>query len=235
MNMEKRLETMMSGLPERERWRMVQSAIDLRLDWPDAAIRRLDARMQGLLFLQDHIRNAPARIAFVRDRRNMAYLRDAAGSRNVCMSDAEFGELVEENDSETLAGFGRCEAMQPHHLLYIEHQLDRLPHRQPALASAYDVRITARKVLETTGATREVALLRLARAALCGPGAATPAVQRRIFSSIVHPASEPRSLWRAYLNLSALEPAALTELLEGARGSSSLPPRTSRNNAPSVH
>ena len=165
MNIQKRLE-MMNGLPERERWRMLQSAIDLRLDWSDTTINRLDSRMQGLLFLQDHVRNGPARIAFVRDKRNMAYLRDAAGSRNVTMSDAEFDALVEENDSETLAGFGRCEAMQPHHLLYIEHQLERLPHRQPALASAYDVKITVRKVLESTGVTREVALLRLARAAL---------------------------------------------------------------------
>ena len=79
MNIQKRLE-MMNGLPERERWRMLQSAIDLRLDWSDTTINRLDSRMQGLLFLQDHVRNGPARIAFVRDKRNMAYLRDAAGS-----------------------------------------------------------------------------------------------------------------------------------------------------------
>ena len=234
MNIQKRLE-MMNGLPERERWRMLQSAIDLRLDWSDTTINRLDSRMQGLLFLQDHVRNGPARIAFVRDKRNMAYLRDAAGSRNVTMSDAEFDALVEENDSETLAAFGRCEAMQPHHLLYIEHQLERQPHRQPALASAYDVKITVRKVLESTGVTREVALLRLARAALSGHGAASPEIQRRIFSAVVHPASEPRAVWRAYLNLAALDPATLTELLEASRRSSGRPPGTSRQGGAPVH
>lgn len=234
MNLQKRLQ-MMSGLPERERWHMLQSAIDLRLDWSDATIARLDSRMQGLLFLQDHVGNQAARVAFVRDKRNMAYLRDAAGSRNVCMGDAEFDGLVEDNDSETLAAFGRCEAMQPHHLLYIEHQLERLPHRQPALASAYDVKITARKVLESTGVTREVALLRLARAALSGPEGASPQLQRRIFSSVVHPASEPRALWRAYLNLAALAPATLTELLEASRMSSARPHRTSRYGGALVH
>jgi len=235
MNTPSRFETMMNGLPERERWRMLQSAIDRRLDWTDEVIGRLDSRMQGLLFLQDHVRNSAARIAFVRDRRNMSYLRDAAGSRNVCMSDAEFDQLVEENDSETLAGFGRCTAMQPHHLLYIEHQLERLPHRQPALASAYDVKITARKVLEAIGVTREVALFRLARAALCGPGRASPQLQRRIFSSVVHPASEPRALWRAYLNLAALDPATLTELLAASRMSNDRPAGTSRAHAARVH
>ena len=235
MNTQTRLEIMMNGLPERERWRMLQDTIDRRMDWPDETIGRLDTRMQGLLFLQEHVGNVAARIAFVRDRNNMAYLRDAAGSRNVCMSDAEFDELVEENDSETLAAFGRCVAMQPHHLLYIEHQLDRLPHRQAALASAYDVKITARKVLETTGVTREVALLRLARAALSGPDGANSEIQRRIFSSVVHPASEPRALWRAYLNLAALDPATLTELLDASRGSSDRPVRASRPGSPPVH
>ena len=235
MNSQTRFETIMNGQPERERWRMLQSAIDRRVDWTDEAIARLDTRMQGLLFLQDHVGNSAARIAFVRDRRNMSYLRDAAGSRNVRMSDAQFNELVEENDSETLAAFGRCATMQPHHLLYIELRLERLPHRQPALASAYDVKITARKVLEATGVTREVALFRLARAALSGPGRASPQLQRRIFSSVVHPASEPRSVWRAYLNLAALDPATLTELLEASRMSSDRPVGTSRQRAVFVH
>jgi hypothetical protein len=235
MNDQTRFETRMSGLPERERWLMLQSAIDRRLEWPDEVIGRLDTRMQGLLFLQDHVRNPAARIAFARDRRNMAYLRDAAGSRNVRMTDAEFNGLVEENDPATLAAFGRCEAMQPHHLLYIEHLLEHHPHRQPALASAYDVKITARKVLEATGVTREVALLRLARAALGGPGGLSPQIQRRIFSSVVQPAGEPRALWRAYLNLAALDHATLTELLEASRGSSSRPAGTSPLGEPAVH
>lgn len=235
MKSQTRFETMMNGASERERWRMLQDAIDRRDDWPDETIGRLDTRMQGLLFLQDHIGNHAARVAFVRDRSNMAYLRDAAGSRNVRLSDAEFDGLVEADDSETLAGFGRCTAMHPHHLLYIEHHLERRPHRQPALASAYDVKITARKVLESTGVTREVALLRLAQAALSGAGRANPQLQRRIFSSVIHPADEPRALWRAYLNLAALDRETLTELLEASRGSSIRPAGTSPQSREPIH
>ena len=90
-------------------------------------------------------------------------------------------------------------------------------------------------MLETTGVTREFALLSLARAALSGPDGANSEIQRRIFSSVVHPASEPRALWRAYLNLAALDPATLTELLDASRGSSDRPVRTSRPGSPPVH
>lgn len=230
-----RPDVMMNGLPERERWRMLQNAIDQRLDWSDDAVQRLDARMQGLLFLQEHVQNRAARIAFARSPANMTYLRDAAGRRNVWMSDAEFDALVEENDAETLACFARCEAMHPHHLLYIEHLLEARPHRRPELASAYEAQITARKVLEKRGVTREVGLIRLARAALGGPGGVSPQLQRRVFSAVVHPADEPRALWRAYLNLAALDEAVLAELLDAARGSSDRPVRTSRAADRAVH
>jgi hypothetical protein len=191
--------------------------------------------MQGLLFLQDHVTNREARIAFARSPRNMPYLRDAAGSRNVWMSDAEFDGLVEQDDAEALASFGRCEAMYPHHLMYIEHRLEASPHRQPALAAAYDVKITLRKVVEAKGVTRELALMRLADAALGGSGGVSPQLQRRVFSAVVHPADEPRALWRAYLNLAALDRATLTELLEASRTSSDRPVRTSRPAALPVH
>ena len=230
-----RPDVIMNGLPERERWRMLQNAIDQRVEWSDDAVQRLDVRMQGLLFLQEHVHNRAARIAFARSPDNMAYLRDAAGRRNVWMSDAEFDVLVEENDAETLASFARCEAMHPHHLLYIEHLLAARPHRRPELATAYEARITARKVLEQRGATREVGLIRLARAALGGPDGVSPQLQRRVFSAVVHPADEPRALWRAYLNLAALDEAVLAELLEAARGSSDRPVRTSRAADRAVH
>lgn len=236
--MEHRLDVMMSRLPEREQWRMLQNAIDLRLDWRDETVTRLDARMQGLLFLQDHVRNRRARIAFARDSGNMPFLRDAAGSRNVWMSDAEFDGLVEENDAETLACFARCEAMQPHHLLYIAHRLEAGPHRQPELATAYDARITLQKVLEAKGPTRELGLLRLARAALGGPAGAagiSPQIQRRVFRAVVNGADEPRALWRAYLNLASLDEHVLAEVLEASLGSSDRPLRTSPRRGAPVH
>jgi hypothetical protein len=232
---EERLDQMMRRLPERDRWRLLQDAIDRRLDWPDAAVRRLDARMQGLLFLQDHVRNREARIAFARSPDNMLYLREAAGSRNVWMSDAEFDELVEENDPETLACFARCEAMAAHHLIYIGHLLAARPHLKPGLGTTHDASITARKVLEVKGVSREVALMRLARAALGGAGGVSPQLQRRVFSAIVHAAGDPRALWRAYLNLATVDDANLRGLLEAALGSSDGPVWTSRSEAGSVH
>ncbi len=230
-----RPDVIMNGLPERERWRMLQSAIDQRVEWSDESVLRLDARMQGLLFLQEYVQNRAARIAFARSPANMPYLRDAAGRRNVWMSDAEFDLLVEQNDAETLACFGRGEAMRAHHLMYIEHVLAARPHRRPELATAEDARITTSQVLEKRGVTREVALMRLARAALGGRGHVSPQLQRRVFSAVVHPADEPRALWRAYLNLAALDEATLTELLEAARGSSDRPFRTSPAAMRAVH
>ena len=200
-----RLEVMISRLPEQQGWKLLQNAIDSRVELDDQTVRNLDSRMQGLLFLQDHITNRKARIEFARSKEHMPYLREAAGSRNVWMTDQEFTELVEQNDSETLACFARSEQMRPHHLLYIEYKLAVNPHREESLATAYDAMIAAKKAIEAKGSTGEVALIRLAKAALEGSADVETLIYSRAPGAVSVANGDPRALWRAYMNLRRLD------------------------------
>ena len=132
----------------------------------------LDNRMQGYLFLQEHVENRRARIDFARDVANMAFLRDAAGGKNVWMVDDEFAELVHQDDAVTLAVFGRSEKMQLHHLAFIAYKLSIDPHGHEMLADSYDVEITEKKALEITGWVPPLAPdeTRHARSRSCWPG-----------------------------------------------------------------
>ena len=174
-------------LPEQELWRLLQDLIASEVELANGAIAQLDDRMQGFLFLQEYVTNREARIEFARSPEHMPYLRDAAGCRNVWMSDEEFAELVSQDDSATLACFARSEQMKPHHLAYIEYKLAAHPHRQETLATSYDASITLKKALECQGDSRAMTLFRQAREA-AGSNA------------------DPRTLWCAYLDLSTSRP-----------------------------
>ena len=107
MNMETGLQTLTGAVPEQEKWRMLQDVIAAETELDDETIGRLNSHMQGFLFLQEYIGNRKARIAFARSPVHMSYLRDAAGSRNVWMNDAEFNELID----DVLALLGRQRAV----------------------------------------------------------------------------------------------------------------------------
>lgn len=235
MNANTNFDVLFTQLPEQELWRLLQDVVASGVELSDGTIGRLDPRMQGFLFLQEYIDNREARIAFARSPGHMAYMRDAAGSRNVWMTDAEFTELVNENDSETLACFARSEKMKPHHLLYIEYKLARNPHSQDLLASAYDAMITTKKSLELHGNTREMALIRLAKAALEGSPDLETAMNGRIPGAVVRSPNDPGALWRAYLNLKNLDEGTLRELLETAGLSTGRPVRASGAEGESIH
>lgn len=230
-----RLEVMISRLPEQERWKLLQNAIDSKVELDDRTVLRLDSRMQGLLFLQDHITNRKARIEFARSKKHMPYLREAAGSRNVWMTDQEFTELVEQNDSETLACFARSEQMRPHHLLYIEYKLAVDPHRQDSLATTYDAMISAKKAIEAKGSAGEVALIRLAKAALEGSADVETLIYSRAPGAVSVANGDPRALWRAYLNLRSLDRETLIDLLKDAGESTAGPIMTSQFSPRAVH
>lgn len=235
MNKETARQAFSGNLQEQQMWRALQDIVSSGSEIDDHIVRQLDSRMQGYLFLQENVNNREARIAFARCPRNMPYLRDAAGSRNVWMSDTEFSELVEEDSSETLACFARSEQMAPHQLMYIEHKLSRNPHRKTELATADDALITARKVLSQRGGGRGLALMRLAKAALEGSAEVGTQLAQRLRRSVVVPPGDPRALWRAYLNLKALDGETLRSLLEAADMSSQRPEMTSGPGARSVH
>ena len=229
------LDALVRELPEQELWSLLQDISGREIGLSDETIRQLDDRMQGFLFLQDHVVARTARIDFARSPRHMSYLRDAAGSRNVWMSDQEFSLLVAEDDPATLACFARSEEMQPHHLMYIGHKLALHPHRDELLATSDDARITFKKVLEARGNTRELALMRLAMAALQGYADLDSVVERRIPGAIVDSNGDPRSLWRAYVNLQNQDESTLRELLEAAQVSTSRPVGTSGTGGGSIH
>lgn len=235
MNREMDLRAMIGRRPEQDLWRALQDVVASETPLDDRTIGRLDSRMQGFLFLQDFIENRRARIAFARSPHNMPYMRDAAGSRNVWMTDAEFNELVEQDDAETLACFARSEQMSPHHLVYIEYKLALDPHGKTELASSYDATITAKKALELRGNTRGMALMRLAKAALEGSAEVETDLAARLRRSVVVPVDDARALWRAYLNLKSLDGETLRGLLEASLGSSDRPFRTSGAGPRSVH
>ena len=187
MNANLNFESLFEQLPEQELWRLLQDVIASEVELANGTIQQLDDRMQGFLLLQEYVTNREARIEFARSPAHMAYLRDAAGSRNVWMDDEEFTELVSLDDPATLACFGRSEKMKPHHLAYIEYKLALHPHRQELLASSYDTSITLKKALERQGNSREMALFRQATATA---------------DSNV----DPRALWGAYRELSTNRP-----------------------------
>lgn len=235
MNNGHRLEVMISRLPEQERWKLLQNAIESRVELDDRTVRSLDARMQGLLFLQEHIINRKARIDFARSKKHMPYLREAAGSRNVWMTDHEFTELVELNDSETLACFARSEQMRPHHLIYIEYKLAVDPHREESLATAYDAMIATKKSIEAKGSSGEVALIRLAKAALEGSADVETLIYSRAPGAVTVSSGDTRALWRAYLNLRRLDRETLVNLLKDAGVSTVGPVMTSQFGPRAVH
>lgn len=221
------LDALITQLPEQELWRLLEDVTALEIELKDDTIVNLDDRMQGFLFLQEYVRNRAARIEFARSPVHMPYLRDAAGSRNVCMDDEEFSELVSEDDSATLACFARCEQMLPHHLLYIEYKLAIHPHRQELLATSYDAMITLMKVLESQGSTREISLMRVAKAVLEGSTDLERIVANCAFSKVECFNGDPRALWRGYLNLKTLDEPLIRELLQSCGLSTSRPLRTS--------
>ena len=235
MNVNESLRERFQGRSEQERWRILQDLVASGAELDDETIAGLDNHMQGYLFVQDHVGNRRARIAFARSRENMPYLRDAAGSRNVWMSDAEFGELVEQNDTETLACFARSEQMDPHQLVYIEYKLSLDPHGRSDLATAYDAMITAMKAQELRGPSRGTALMRLAKAALTGSADVETRLAERLRRSVVLPLDDPRALWRAYLNLKSLDAETLAELANAASRSSGRPGRSSGSPLRSLH
>lgn len=229
------LDNLIRTLPEQELWQLLQNIIDHEIELEDDTVAQLDDRMQGFLFLQEYVGNRPARIEFARAPRHMSYLRDAAGSRNVWMSDEEFSQLVGLGDSLTLACFARSEQMKPHHLVYIVHKLAMQPHRDSLLATSDDARITLKKTIESQGNSPELALMRLAKAALDG----SPAVENLLEQHVPHaqllPDGDPRGLWQAYLNLKNLDGKVIRELLEGVRMSTSRPVGTSTDSSISLH
>ena len=235
MNANTNFELLFKQLPEQELWRLLQDVIADEIELDDGTIRQLDAQMQGFLFLQEYVSNREARIDFARSPRHMPYMRDAAGSRNVWMSDAEFSEFVNQDDAETLACFARSQQMKPHQLLYIEYKLSIHPHQQEMLASAYDAMITTKKSLELHGNPRVMALIRLAKAALEGSAELDTVMSNRVPGAVVHSNGDPRALWRAYLNLKNLDEGTLLELLETAGLSTRRPNRASDRGAASVH
>ncbi len=235
MTRDRNFQTLIGRVPEQRLWRELQDVVTAGRELDDTTIARLDSQMQGFLFLQDHVSNRRARIAFARSKQHMPYLRDAAGGRNVWMSDAEFGELVELDDAETLACFARSEQMDPHQLMYIEYKLALNPHGRDMLATAYDAMITTKKALELRGHTRGMALMRLAKAALEGSAEIETGLAERVRHSVVIDSGDPRALWRAYLNLKSLDGDTLKALLQHSTRSTSGLAATSGNGARSVH
>jgi hypothetical protein len=217
MNAPTDFEKLFSQLPEHELWSLLQEVIDSQTELDDNSVSQLDERMQGFLFLQEYVAHREARIRFALSPRHMTYLRDAAGSHNVWMDDDEFTSLVNLGDSVSLACFARSEQMKPHHLAYIEHHLSSKPHGDDVLATSYDTRITLKKALESQGNTWEMALFRLASAALEGPS------------------RDPRELWQAYRNLKNMDEATVRELLLDAGLSTGRPLRTSAGETESIH
>ena len=209
MNANLNFESLFNQLPEQDLWRLLQDVIASETELENDTIKHLDDRMQGFLFLQEYVANREARIEFARSPQHMAYLRDAAGSRNVWMDDEEFTELVNQDDSDTLACFGRSDQMKPHHLAYIEYKLALHPHRHELLATSYDVTITLKKALECHGNSWEMALFRLARAALDGAAGVGGMAADRLRGAIVASNDDPRALWQAYLNLKNLDEKTL--------------------------
>lgn len=229
------LGSMIGRVPEVDLWRALQRLARSGAELDSVTFERLDENMQGFLFLQEHTGMREARIAFARSPRHMAYLRDAAGGRNVWMTDAEFDELVEQDDAETLACFARSDDMSAHHLLYIEYKLALQPHGNPALATAYDAVITTKKAIDRRGSTRSLALMQLAKAAIEGSADIDTAFATRLRQSVAVAADEPRALWRAYRNLAALDVQTLVDLLERGAASSERPPVSSEGRRRSVH
>ena len=229
------IDSLVSQLPEAELWQLLQDLIDRQVPLRDATVSKLDDRMQSFLFMQDYVENREARIAFARSPRHMAYLRDAAGSRNVSMTDEEFGQLVAENDSVTLACFARSEQMQPHHLMYIERSLALRPHGDDLLASSYDTRMTLKKAREMQGNSRELVLMRLAKAALEGSTRVDSVVESRYIGTELYHEGDPRMLWQAYRNLQSLDLHDLRELAEQLTGSSEGLVRTSGRAGGTLH
>jgi hypothetical protein len=212
------LDVMILQLPEPEQWRLLQEIIDRGLVLRDETLSKLDAHMQGALFLQDWVENRRARIEFARSPAHMAYLRDAAGSRNVWMEDDQFGSLVAQDDSMTLACFARSETMQPQQLMYIVQKLAAEPHGNEVLAGADDARITLKKAVEVHGNSPELALMRLASAALQGTADLHAALEAAMPCRGL-----PRDLWSAYINLKKLDRRVISELLDAAWVSSGRP------------
>ena len=151
-----------NGQEESELWLRLQKLMAAGKQLDDHDVQALDERMQGFLFLQNHVENRRARIDFARNPSNMAYLRDAAGGNKVWMVDDEFSELVQEDNAVTLACFGRSEAMQLHHLEFIAFRLSTGPHRQDVLADAHEVQITIKKAIDKKGATQAWRLMKQA-------------------------------------------------------------------------
>jgi hypothetical protein len=235
MNANLNFDVLISQLPEPELWRLLQDVIASEIELEDGTVMSLDDRMQGFLFTQEYVTNRAARIEFARSPHHMPYLRDAAGSRNVWMTDDEFTELAGQDDSATLACFARSEQMLPHHLAYIEIKLGLQPHGNDMLATAYDASITMKKSLEHHGHSRELALFRLARAALDGSPELGSVVERKAPGAIVSSNGAPKALWRAYLNLAALDENTLRELFDAADRSSFGPLGTSQAASKSIH
>jgi hypothetical protein len=235
MNANINFESLFEQLPEQDLWRLLQDVIASETELANGAVQQLDDRMQGFLFLQEYVANREARIEFARSPAHMPYLRDAAGSRNVWMDDDEFTELVSQDDPATLACFGRSEKMKPHHLAYIEYKLAIHPHRQELLATSYDTTITLKKALESQGNSWELALFRLARAALDGAADVGSMVASHAPGAVIESNGDPRALWRAYMNLKSLDKTTLYELLAAAGLSISRPARTSAIGAESIH
>jgi hypothetical protein len=235
MNANLDFDTLIEQLPEPELWRLLQDVIAQEIELEDGTIRRLDGRMQGFLFTQEYVTNRVARIDFATSPQHMAYLRDAAGSRNVWMTDDEFTELVARDDAATLACFARSEQMRPHHLAYIEHKLSVHPHGNEMLATSYDASITIKKAVERGGNARETALFRLAKAALDGPGSFGDLLERRLPGAIDQVSGDPRALWQAYLNLVSLDEWVIRELLDSMAMSTSRLLGASRAASNSLH
>lgn len=228
-------DALIDRLTEQDLWRLLQDVIASEIELGDDTVRRLDDRMQGYLFLQEYVTNRAARIEFARSPRHMAYLRDAAGGRNVWMDDNEFTELVKQDDSVTLACFARSEQMKPHHLLYIERKLAAHPHGEDLLASSDDARITLKKSIERQGNSQALALMRLAKAGLEGSADVEAVAKQRIPGAIMPSNGEPRALWRTYQHLLSLDESSLRELLEAAGMSTLGLLKASRQATGSVH
>ena len=235
MNTNLNFDMLIEQLPEPDLWRLLQDVIDSEIEFTDSTIKRLDDRMQGFMFLQEYVNNRAVRIDFARSPRHMPYLRDAAGSRNVWMTDEEFTELVNLDDSATLACFARSEQMSPHHLAYIEYKLLIHPHGDELLATSYDTRITLKKALEQQGNTQEMARFRLTRAVLDGSIEVGSLLENRLPGVVGRSNGDPRALWNGYLNLKNLDDSTLRELLEAAGMSTSRPAGASRSGSDSLH
>jgi len=220
-------EYLFKQLPEAELWTLLQDIIASQVPLADEIITQLDDRMQGLLFLQEYIGNREARIEFARSPAHIPYFRDAAGRRNVWMDDDTFTELVNQDDSVTLACFARSEQMKPHHLAYIEYKLANQPHQHQLLATSYDATIALIKALEQQANTWEMSVFRLAKVTLADAGSGS--------NQSIRPNIDSRQLWWTYLELKDLGEFELKRLQETASSSSARPVRTSGIVTRSIH